>query len=158
MVAVIASHLAARMRIQAIMARERADTNEDLYRFSRKLAGAAALDDLLWATAYQIAHMLGLRVVLLLPEGESVAVRTGYPPEDILDNADLAAAKWARAWHRRRARRRYVAGRQAPFPPMATKRGIVGIIGLDGDGAGPLITPGPETITGIPVRPGGAGD
>ena len=62
--------------------------------FSRKLAGAVALDDLLWATAYQIASMLELHVVLLLPEGETVAVRSGYPPEDELSEADLAAAKW----------------------------------------------------------------
>ena len=54
-----------------------------------------ALDDLLWATAYQIAHMLKLHVVLLLPEGEELAVRAGYPPEDMLDEADLAAARWA---------------------------------------------------------------
>ena len=72
LVAVIASNLTARMRMQAIVARQRAGTTEDLYRFSRKLAGIAAMDDLLWATAYQVAHMLDLHVVLLLPEGESL--------------------------------------------------------------------------------------
>ena len=60
------------------------------------VAGAGTLDDVLWATAYQTALMLKVRVVLLLPEGESIAVRAGYPPEDLLDEADLAAAK---AWH-----------------------------------------------------------
>ena len=95
LVAVIASNLAARVRTQAIVARQRAATTEDLYHFSRKLAGIVTLDDLLWATAYQMAHMLGLHVVLLLPEGEELAVRAGYPPEDTLDEADLAAAKWA---------------------------------------------------------------
>ena len=70
LVAVIASNLTARVRTQAIVARERAATTEDLYRFSRKLAGVVTLDDLLWATAYQVAHMLKLHVVLLLPEGE----------------------------------------------------------------------------------------
>ena len=43
-------------------------TTESLYAFSRKLAGTATLDDVLWATAYQIALMLKVRVVLLLPE------------------------------------------------------------------------------------------
>ena len=54
-VAVIASNLAARVRAQAVTARQRAKTTEELYLFSRKLAGAVTLDDLLWATAYQIA-------------------------------------------------------------------------------------------------------
>ena len=58
--------------MQAIVARQRAATTEDLYRFSRKLTGIATLDDLLWATAYQVAHMLHLHVVLLLPEGEDL--------------------------------------------------------------------------------------
>ena len=39
MVAVIASNLAARMRGQAVTARQRAKTTEDLYLFARKLAG-----------------------------------------------------------------------------------------------------------------------
>jgi Osmosensitive K+ channel histidine kinase len=39
--------------------------------------------------------MLKVRVVLLLPEDGSIVVKTGYPPEDILDEADVAAAKWA---------------------------------------------------------------
>ena len=54
-----------------------------LYAFSRKLAGVGTLDDVLWATAYQTALMLKVRVVLLLPENGSIAVKAGYPPEDI---------------------------------------------------------------------------
>ncbi|HLJ05839.1 MAG TPA: sensor histidine kinase KdpD, partial [Acetobacteraceae bacterium] len=64
--AVIASNLTARVRAQAIVARQRARTTEELYQFSRKLAGAANLDDLLWATVHQIALMLKVRVVILL--------------------------------------------------------------------------------------------
>lgn len=67
-VAMIASKLASRVRAQAIAARQRARTIEELYLFSRKLAGAASLDDLLWATTYQIASMLRARVVALLPQ------------------------------------------------------------------------------------------
>ena len=80
--AVVTSNLTARVRAQALVARGRAKMTEDLYQFSRKLAGVVALDDLLWATVYQIAAMLKVRVVLLLPEGETIAVRAGYPPED----------------------------------------------------------------------------
>ncbi|MEP9352332.1 sensor histidine kinase KdpD [Xanthobacter sp. KR7-65] len=140
-VAGIASNLTARVRAQALAARARAKTAEDLYLFSRKLAVAGTLDDLLWATAYQIASMLQVRAVLLLPEGDTLAVKAGYPPEDDIDAADLAAAKWAFEHNR-------IAGRGADtlpgakrlFMPMQTGRGAVGVIGIDRDAEGPLLT------------------
>ncbi|RWF14515.1 MAG: sensor histidine kinase KdpD, partial [Mesorhizobium sp.] len=64
-VAVIASNLTARVQRQAVAARSRARATQDIYSFSKKLAGAGTLDDVLWATAFQIASMLKLRVVLL---------------------------------------------------------------------------------------------
>jgi two-component system sensor histidine kinase KdpD len=93
-VAVIVSNVAARARAQALSATARARTTELLYTFSRKLAGVGTLDDVLWATAYQTALMLNVRVVLLLPENGAIVVKAGYPPEDQLDQADLAAAQW----------------------------------------------------------------
>ena len=93
-VAVIASNLTARLRTQAIAAQQRARVTEELYLFSRKLAGAARLDDVLWATVYQIALLLKVSVVLLLPEDGRLALTAGFPPEDQLDEADLAAAQW----------------------------------------------------------------
>jgi two-component system, OmpR family, sensor histidine kinase KdpD len=94
-VAVIVSNVAARARVQAVAATGRARTTELLYAFSRKLAGTGTLDDVLWATAHQTALMLNVRVVLLLAENGTIAVKAGYPPEDQLDEADLAAAHWA---------------------------------------------------------------
>jgi two-component system sensor histidine kinase KdpD len=142
LVAVLASNLTARVRTQAIVARERAATTEDLYRFSRKLAGVAALDDLLWATAYQIAHMLKLHVVLLMPEGEELAVRAGYPPEDTLDDGDLAAAKWTFEQGSAAGRGAdTLPGARRLFLPMRTARGPVAVIGLDSAQGGPLLTP-----------------
>ncbi len=69
LVAIIVSSVAARARTQAVTALDRARVTEALYSFSRKLAGAGTLDDVLWATAYQAALLLKVRVVLLLPEG-----------------------------------------------------------------------------------------
>jgi two-component system sensor histidine kinase KdpD len=141
-VAVIASNLAARVRAQAVSARQRAKTTEDLYLFSRKLAAVVTLDELLWATAYQIALMLKVRVVLLLPEGESIAVRAGYPPEDLLDEADLAAAKWC--WQNNRPAGRdadTLPGTRRLFLPIRTGRGAVGVVGIVNDDPGPLLTP-----------------
>ena len=142
LVAGIASNLTARVRSQAIVARQRAATTEDLYRFSRKLAGIGSLDDLLWATAYQVAHMLRLHVVLLLPRGEELEVRAGYPPEDTLDEGDLAAARWA-FQHGQEAGRGAdtLPGARRLFLPMRTGAGVVAIIGLDSQQEGTLLTP-----------------
>ena len=70
-VAFIASNLTARVRSQALVARQRAKTTEDLYLFSRKLAGIGTLDDVLWATAFQVASMLKMQVVILVAAGEA---------------------------------------------------------------------------------------
>jgi two-component system sensor histidine kinase KdpD len=76
-VAIAISNVAARGREQVVTARGRVRSVESLYTFSRKLAGVGTLDDVLWATAHQIALMLKVRVVLLLPENGSIAVRSG---------------------------------------------------------------------------------
>lgn len=146
-VAVIASNLAVRVRSEAVSARRRAKVTEDLYLFSRKLAVAVSLDDLLWATSYQIASMLKVRVVLMLPAGEDIDVRAGYPPEDFLDEADIAAAKWC--WQNNRPAGRgadTLPGAKRLFLPMRTGRGAIGVIGLDsdhddGDRSKPILTP-----------------
>src|SRR5262249_17990429 len=67
LLSIVVSNLAARGQIQMTSARERVRSIESLYGFSRKLAGAGTLDDVLWATAHQVASMLKVRVVLLLP-------------------------------------------------------------------------------------------
>ncbi|HEV8025862.1 MAG TPA: sensor histidine kinase KdpD [Stellaceae bacterium] len=141
-VAVLASNLASRTHNQVITTRSRARTTEELFAFSRKLAGIGKLDDLLWVTVYQIAAMLKVRVVLLLPEGNGLAVRAGYPPEDQLDDADLAAARWS--WDHNRAAGRgadTLPGARRLFLPLRTGRGPVGVLGIDSDKPGPLLTP-----------------
>ena len=141
-VAIIVSNVAARARTLAVTAMARARTTEALYVFSRKLAGVGTLDDLLWATAYQTALMLKVQVVLLLPENGSIAVKAGYPPEDILDEADLAAAKWA--WEHNRPAGRgsdTLPGAKRLFLPMRTGRGAIGVVGIDSDKPGPSSPP-----------------
>lgn len=142
-VAILVSHLSVRAQAQAATARARARTTDALYLFSRKLAGVGTLDDVLWVTAYQIASMLRVRVVLLLPDEErGISVRAGYPPEDRLNPPELAAAQWA-------FERNHEAGRGADtlpggrwlFLPMRTNRGAVGVAGIDSDKAGALLMP-----------------
>jgi two-component system sensor histidine kinase KdpD len=86
--------------------------------------------------------MLKMRVVLLLPGDGSIEVKAGYPPEDVLDQADLAAATWA--WEHNRPAGRgsdTLPGAKRLFLPMRTGRGAIGIVGIDSDKAGPLLTP-----------------
>jgi two-component system sensor histidine kinase KdpD len=142
LVAILVSNVAARVRSQADTAISRVRTTESLYAFSRKLAGTATLDDVLWATAYQTALMLKVRVVLLMPEDGVITVKAGYPPEDQLDKADLAAANWA--WGNDRPAGRgsdTLPGAKRLFLPMRTGRGAIGVIGIDDDRTGPLLTP-----------------
>ncbi|WP_026605830.1 sensor histidine kinase [Methylocapsa acidiphila] len=141
-VAIIASNLGARLRAQAIAARQKARITEELYLFSRKLAGVAALDDVLWATAHQIALMLKVRVVLLLPEDGGLAVKAGFPPEDALDDADLAAARWCFEKNQPTGRGAdTLPGAKRRFMPLRTGRGAVGVVGVDRDAPGLLLTP-----------------
>jgi two-component system sensor histidine kinase KdpD len=141
-VAVVASNLTARVQRQAAAARLRARMTEDLYLFSKKLAGTGTLDDVLWATAFQIASMLKVRVVLLLPEGGTIAVKAGYPPDDTLVDADIAAARWA--WEHDRPAGRgadTLPGAKRLYLPLKTGRTAIGVVGLDNDKQGPLLTP-----------------
>ena len=117
------------------------------------------LDDLLWATVHQIALMLKVRVVLLLPEDERLAVRAGFPPEDQLDDADLAAARWC--WEKNHPAGRgadTLPGAKRLFLPMRTGRGAVGVIGIDRDEPGPHADARPAAPAGRAGRPGRAGD
>lgn len=142
LVGITASNLTAGVQRQAVAAAKRARMTEELNHFSRKLAGARTLDDVLWATSYQIASMLSVRVVLLLPDDGTLAVQAGYPPDDTLADADIAAARWA--WdHDRPAGRGAdtLPGARRLYLPMRTKRNSVGVIGLDDDKPGPILTP-----------------
>ncbi|WP_407116269.1 DUF4118 domain-containing protein [Bradyrhizobium sp. LMG 9283] len=142
LIAFVVSNVAGRVRTQADTAIGRIRTTEQLYAFSRKLAGTGTLDDVLWASAYQTALMLKVRVVLLLPEEGLLTVKSGYPPEDDLDQADLAAANWA--WSNDRPAGRgsdTLPGAKRLFLPMRTGRGPIGVIGIDNDRTGPLLDP-----------------
>ncbi len=141
-VAVLTSSLTARMRTQAMIAKKQARVSAELNSFSKKLAGIANLDDLLWATAHQIASMLSVEVVILIPEGERIAVRAGFPPEDRLDDADLAAARWS--WdHNQPAGRGAdtLPGAKRLFLPLRTGRSAVGVLGINRGTPGPLFAP-----------------
>jgi two-component system sensor histidine kinase KdpD len=144
LVAVIVSNLTAATRTQIVSARARAKTTAELYAFSRKLAAIGTMDDLLWATVYQVSSMLRLSTVLLLPDEDarSLALASAYPPEDKLDDADMAAARWC--WEHRHPAGRgsdTLPGGKWLFLPLRTGSGTVGVIGIMRDLPVPLLTP-----------------
>jgi two-component system, OmpR family, sensor histidine kinase KdpD len=139
-VAIIVSNLTSRVRSQAITARQRAMTMEELYLFSRKLGDATSLDDLLRATVFQIALMLQVKVMLLLPAGGELALRAAYPEAGQPRKAELDAAR--RCWENNRPVGRgtdTLTGGKWLFLPMRTGRGVVGVLGLDGNRPEPLL-------------------
>ena len=143
-VAMIAGNLGARVRAQANLAAARAAVTAELYSFTGKLAAIARLDDILWAAAFQIASMLKLNVVFLLPDDKTgkLEIRAGYPPEDELDAQDMAAASWC--WEKGKSAGRNsdtLPGAKRLFLPMRTGKGLVGIVGLLKEGERVFFTP-----------------
>ena len=77
-----------------------------------------------------------------LKDGEGLEVASGYPPEDQLDDADMGAARWT--WEHNRAAGRgadTLPGGKRLFLPLRTGSGPVGVLGIDRDMPGPLLTP-----------------
>lgn len=143
-VAVFTGNLAARVRAQADVAARRAAIAGELYKFTGKMAGIARLDDILWAASYQIASMLKINVVILLPHRKTrqLEIRGAFPPDDELSAADVAAATWC--WEKSKAAGRNaetLPGAKRLFLPMRTGSGMVGVLGLHRSDDKALFTP-----------------
>lgn len=148
LVALLTSRLTARVREQAEIARQRARTTAQLSAFASKLAGIGDLDDLCWAACHQIALMLKVRVVLLLPnEGTDrpgLLMGSAYPPDDLLSEADHAAALWAFENGKPAGRgAATLPGSPRLYLPLRTDRSVVAVVGITDDdpSGGPLLTP-----------------
>ncbi|VWX53495.1 sensor histidine kinase KdpD [Novosphingobium sp. 9U] len=130
-VAVVTSQFAARVRAQADIAAHSARQNAALASFSRQLTQAVTRDALMQAICAEVARLLDARAVLLLPSETGPELRAAYPPEDRLDQIELAAAQWAIA-------NAQPAGRGSAtltasdwlFHPLHTSRGVLGVLGV----------------------------
>ncbi|SMF84335.1 two-component system, OmpR family, sensor histidine kinase KdpD [Tistlia consotensis] len=131
-VAIATGNLAARLRAQAAAQRAIAKRTAQLYEFSRKIASAASLDDVVWAAVHHVASTLQCASLVLMPDsGAALAIVGGYPPEDQLEPKDWGAAEWA--WDHREP-----AGWSSPtlpssswlFLPLVTPQGALGLLGV----------------------------
>jgi two-component system sensor histidine kinase KdpD len=131
-VSVIVGNLAARLKMQIQAMRQSAQRTANLYEFSRKIAAAASLEDVLWAAVHHVASTLQSSSLVLLPKKDGrLDIAAGYPPEDQLALKDWGAAEWA--WEHGSP-----AGWKSDtlpaadwlFLPMKTRRGMVGLLGV----------------------------
>ncbi len=141
-VAVFTGTLAGRVHDQAAAVRQRAQHSESLYDFSRKLAAAAKLDDVLWAAAAHLQKIVGGGVAFLIPEEGDLQLRIAWPPDVELNEGEMSAARWAFA-------KNEVAGWSTDtlptlakqFRPLVTPRGAVGVFGFEPMARGEAPTP-----------------
>lgn len=131
-VATLVGNLAARLKAQVEAMRATARRTENLFDFSRRVAAAAALDDVLWAAVHHVASTLQCRSLVLLPDEEDgLRIGAGYPPEDELSPIDRGAAKWAQengkpaGWGTDT-----LPAADWLFLPLKTARGSVGMLGI----------------------------
>jgi two-component system, OmpR family, sensor histidine kinase KdpD len=130
-VAVLTSHLTARAREQADAARSREARTAALYAFTREIAGAAGIDDLLPIVTSHAARLFAAEVVVLTPDGGRLALRASEPKGLTLAEAELAAADWV--WRHDEPAGKgtdTLPGVAWTFVPADTARGVVGVVGL----------------------------
>ena len=94
-VAVVSSAMAGRVREQARIAANRVRAMRRLYEFTRRMSGLATQDALAEGAASEIHASLARPVVVLLAQGDELALTAAWPPEDTLDAAASTAARWA---------------------------------------------------------------
>jgi PAS domain S-box-containing protein len=142
-VAVLVSHLTARARDEAEAARQREARTAALYAFSRQIAGAVGLEDLLPVVVAQIGELLRADTALLLPEGGRLVQRASHPALVDLSQAEMAAAAWVcQNDEPAGPGTDTLPGGDWIFVPLDTARGVVGVVGVrareGGDRALPL--------------------
>jgi two-component system sensor histidine kinase KdpD len=141
-VAVIVGNLAARLKAQVEAMRMTAKRTANLYDFSRRIAGAAALNDVLWAAVHHVASTLQCHSLVLLPRDGRLEITAGYPPEDQISPTAWGAAQWA--WEHAQP-----AGWSSDtlpasewlFLPLATGRGPLGLLGVSFENPKRRLTP-----------------
>ena len=142
-VAVIVGNLAARLKAQVEAMRQITRRTANLYDFSRKIAGAAALNDVLWAAVHHVASTLQCHSLVLLPrEGDRLEIASGYPPEDQMSPTAWGAARWA--WQHNQAAgwsSGTLPGSEWLFLPLRTARGPLGLLGVSFENPKRQLTP-----------------
>ena len=129
-------------------ARRREAQTAALYDFTKSLAEASTLDQMLEAIARHIPGTFGRSIVILLPctEGLSVRFRSA---ELRLDSGELAAAARAfEAGEETGCGTGVFAHAMIRFYPLKTYQGVVGVLGILEDGSKELLAPDQRQLLG----------
>jgi len=153
-VSVVISTLAVRAREQAEAARTRETETASLYAFSRDLASAVTLDEIVSIIVMHLGENFSRQIVIFLPENGSLEL-SGYTPETLgdekdqrafshafthaadmparfqLDESERAVAIWAFE-HGEPAGRDTdtLPAAKVRYLPLKTSRGVVGVLGV----------------------------
>jgi two-component system, OmpR family, sensor histidine kinase KdpD len=130
-VAVLTSHLTARVRDQAEAARWREARTAALYAFGRAITGAATLDGLCHTITTHVAQTLGTAAAVLLPDAGRLVGRATHPANAELDASERATATWV--WEHDQPAGRGTAtlpGGGWLHVPLSTVRGTVGVLAV----------------------------
>ncbi len=131
-VAILTGSLAGRVRDQSAASWRRVESTQALFDYSRKLAGASNLDEVLWVAAAHIRHTIAERAWFLFPEDGLLRLTVAWPPEDKMEPGESSAANWAfekgepAGW-----RTGTLPTIPMQFRPLATTRGVIGVCGVE---------------------------
>ncbi len=133
-VALVTGVLAGRVREQAKRAQRRASAVSALLAASQALSAAEGHAETARVLAEQTAAAAGARAVVLLPEGDDIALAASAPDAEALGSAAMAAARWA--WERGEP-----AGHGTgtlpqtswTFRPLQGVRGRAGVAGIEAE-------------------------
>ncbi|MET0137363.1 MAG: sensor histidine kinase KdpD, partial [Sphingobium sp.] len=136
-VAFVTSQFAARVRAQADLAQISSRQNAALAGFSRQLTASTGEEELMQGICAEISRLLDVRAVLLKPSPNGPELRAAYPPENRLEQIELAAAQWAMDNDQPAGRgSSTLTASDWLFHPLRTQRAVLGVLGIAREDAG----------------------
>lgn len=142
-VAVIASHITARMREQSEAAHRRENRTSAMLALSRAITAASGVDTVARAAVSQGGQILRAPVAVLLPESGELKLIASDPPGTVLSQHEIAAATWA--WKHNRSTgigTDTLPGILWTFIPLGTVYSTVGVLGVLAENQSAVISPG----------------
>jgi two-component system sensor histidine kinase KdpD len=130
-VAVVSSHLAAKVRQQALLAQRSAAQNSSLAGFARQLTGTGQAEELAQLLCDEVGRLLDVHTVLLMPEAGELVVRAANPAGTRLEAIEQAASRWAFDHNQPAGRNsETLTASEWLFHPVATAGHVLGAFGI----------------------------
>ncbi len=135
-VAIVTGTLAGRLREQADATTDRAEATQALFDFSRKLSGAAKIDDIFWLLASQAAATVKGKSVIAMHDGNDLTIAGSWPPDDQLSTSDWAAARWTfKARQPAGPGTETMPSARFQFRPLIAAKSVLAVLGVEPEGS-----------------------